>query len=131
MVLVGTHKDELDSEGTQLREARELIAEHLEGMYIKRMGIIEQICQPPKQNHKLQWFFAVDSTSRENIVGKGLQCGDPVMGQIRSALQEAVKNDNRKVTGLWPQKERAASMPCPHAYTHTHDFAWTSSRVSL
>jgi len=102
VILVGSHKDELESEDTQLREAQTLVRGHLEGMYIKQMGIIEQICQPPKKDNKLQWFFAVDSKSRETIAGKGLQSSDPVMGQIRKALHQAVIKDNRKVKGLSP-----------------------------
>lgn len=95
--LCGTHKDELESADTQLIEANRLVHAYIEDMYIVKDGIMKNILQPPKEGTTSQWFFAVDSKSRKTVDGK---VSDPVIIQLRDALQRAVALDDRQVTGF-------------------------------
>ena len=97
-VLVGTHKDELESAHTQLTEAQRLVHAYIKDMHIAgEDGIIKNIRKPPKEGTTSPWFFAVDSKSRKVFDGK---VSDPAIIQLRDALQEAVALDDRQVKGL-------------------------------
>ena len=94
MLLIGTHKDDLVRAG-MLGQAQEILSGHIRSLYIaKETQIVEQI---QKVSEK-EWFYAVDNKSRSVCKGK-IQCSDPTIGKIRSALENIVKNDARKVRG--------------------------------
>ena len=94
MLLIGTHKDELVVAG-KLEQAQEILSGHIRSLYIaKETQIIEQIKKPSEQ----EWFYAVDNKSRNILKGK-IQCSDPTIGKIRSALENIVRKDDRKVQG--------------------------------
>ena len=89
----------------QIAKAQSLVGEYIAGMHM-RETIVNQIRRPQKDG-SLQWFFAVDSKSRETVAetvtGTGVRSSDPVIEEIRSALQNAIESDNRKVAGLCPR----------------------------
>ena len=94
MLLIGTHKDELVGAG-KLEQAQEMLSNHIRSLYIaKKTQIIEQIQKASEQ----EWFYAVDNKSRNILKGK-IQCSDPTIGKIRSALENIVRKDDRKVQG--------------------------------
>ena len=110
VLLVGTHKDELvDASAEKLSEAQAIIANHISDMNMaKKTEIIAHIQRPSERD----WFFAVDSKSRKTIAGT-VQCSDPTIGEIRSALDQVVAKDDRKVEGLCVKKGRGGS---PHLH---------------
>lgn len=101
MTIVGTHKDELEYPEEQLAKAQALVHEYLKGMFVAgEEGIMQNIRRPAKKDGTLQWFFPVDSKSRNSIPGKGLQSSDPGIVELRDAIHNAVLTDTRTVTGL-------------------------------
>ena len=98
VLLVGSHKDDLvDPRAEKLSEAQAIVANHINNMDMaKKTGIIAHIQRP---SSKREWFFAVDSKSRETIAGT-VQCSDSVIGEVRSALEQVVAKDGRQVKGL-------------------------------
>ena len=100
MVLVGTHKDELESAQTQLPQAQRLLHDHMKGMFVTgENGILKNLRRPTEGGQK-QWFFPVDSKIREEISATRLKSSDEGIIGLRSAIHEAVQNDTRKVKGL-------------------------------
>ena len=108
LVLVGTHKDELDSPHTQLPEAQRLLHKYMKDTLVTgKDGILKNLRCPPEGDQK-QWFFAVDSKSREEIsIATGQKSSDEgtiasdegIIG-LRNAIHEAVLTDSREVEGL-------------------------------
>ena len=94
LLFVGTHKDELEDEPAALDQAQKILIEFLN--HIPLPGILKHIQQPSDG----KWFFAVDNKSRDTIAGGGVRTSDLSVGEIRSALQKIVANDNRQVPGL-------------------------------
>ena len=100
MTIVGTHKDELESPDEQLAKAQALVHDYMQGMFVAgEEGITKNINRPAKKDGALQWFFPVDSKSRESIPEKGLQSSDPGIAELREAIHKAVITDDRQVTG--------------------------------
>ena len=100
LVLVGTHKDELESPHTQLPEAQRLVHAYMKGMFVTgEEGILQNIRRPTEGDQK-QWFFAVDSKSREETAATGLKSSDKGIIGLRNAIHETVLTDRRKVKGL-------------------------------
>ena len=99
LVLVGTHKDELESAHTQVPEAQRLLHEYMKDMFATgEEGILKNLRRPTEGDQK-QWFFAVDSKIREENAATGLKSSDEGIIGLRSAIHEAVMNDSRKVKG--------------------------------
>ena len=96
LLFVGTHKDELEDEPAALDQAQKILTDFLNRISISLPGIVERIQQPSDG----RWFFAVDNKSRDTIAGGGVRTSDLSVGEIRSALQKIVANDNRQVPGL-------------------------------
>ena len=94
LLFVGTHKDELEDKPAALQEAQEILTNFLNR--IRLPGILKRIQQPSDG----KWFFAVDNKSRDTIAGGGVRTSDLSVGEIRSALEKIVANDNRQVPGL-------------------------------
>ena len=102
MFIVGTHKDELESADEQLPEAQHLIHTYMKEMFVTgEEGITKNIRRPTEGGQK-QWFFAVDSKSREAIAETELKSSDEGIINLRRAIQEAVQTDRRLVKGLRP-----------------------------
>ena len=101
LVLVGTHKDELDSPHTQLPEAQRLLHKYMKDTLVTgKDGILKNLRCPPEGDQK-QWFFAVDSKSREEIsIATGQRSSDEGIIGLRNAIHEAVLTDRREVKGL-------------------------------
>ena len=101
VVIVGTHKDELKDVVTDLGTAQQKLTDFISGLFLPaKARSVERI----QQTSDGKWFFAVDSKSREITVERGkevVQCVDPVVQEIRSTLEQAVLNDDRKVRGLY------------------------------
>ena len=98
LVLVGTHKDELKSPQTELPEAQRLLHAYMKDMFVAgEEGFLKNIRRPTEGG---QWFFAVDSKSREETAATGLKSNDEGIIGLRSAIHEAVLTDNRTVKGL-------------------------------
>ena len=96
LLFVGTHKDELEDEPAALDQAQKILTDFLNRISISLPGIVERIQQPSDG----RWFFAVDNKSRDTIAGGGVRTSDLSVGEIRSALEKIVANDNRQVPGL-------------------------------
>ena len=96
LLFVGTHKDELEDEPAALDQAQKILTDFLNRISISLPGIVERIQQPSDG----RWFFAVDNKSRDTIAGGGVRTSDLSVGEIRSALEKIVLNDNRQVSGL-------------------------------
>ena len=100
LFIVGTHKDELESPDEKLPEAQQLIHKYMKDMFVTgEEGITKNIRRPTEGGQK-QWFFAVDSKSREAIAETELKSSDEGIINLRRAIQEAVQNDRRMVKGL-------------------------------
>ena len=100
LVLVGTHKDELESAQTQLPEAQRLLHAYMKDMFVTgEEGILKNLRRPTEGGQK-QWFFAVDSKVREEVAATRLKSSDEGIIGLRSAIHEAVMNDTREVKGL-------------------------------
>ena len=96
MLLVGTHKDELENPEESLAAAQQVVRDFLCGMFIaKTTHIISHIKRPSEQD----WFFAVDSKSRV-VTEEGERVSCDGIGLFRSKLEEAIRNDDRKVIGV-------------------------------
>ena len=102
LLLVGTHKDELQSAHTQLPEAQRLLHTYMKDMFVTGEGGILKNIRRPIEGGKKQWFFAVDSKSRETISATQVKSSDEGVSQLRSAIHEAVVTDSREVKGLCP-----------------------------
>ena len=100
LLLVGTHKDELQSAHTQLPEAQRLLHTYMKDMFVTGEGGILKNIRRPTEGGKKQWFFAVDSKSRETISATQVKSSDEGVSQLRSAIHEAVVTDRREVKGL-------------------------------
>ena len=100
LFIIGTHKDELESADEQLPEAQHLIHTYMKEMFVTgEEGITKNIRRPTEGGQK-QWFFAVDSKSRETIAATQVKSSDEGVSQLRSAIHEAVVTDRREVKGL-------------------------------
>ena len=97
VVIVGTHKDELKDVVTDLITTQQKLTNFISGLFLPaKTRSVERILQTSDG----KWFFAVDSKSREITMENGkevVQCVDPVVQEIRSTLEQAVLNDDRKV----------------------------------
>lgn len=97
MLLVGTHKDELQDVDAELKEAQRLLTKFLNaGSLIKR--ILQNIQQPDDKSGNKRWFFAVDSKSRQTSARREV-CKDPVIDDIRRKLEQVAMEDARTVKG--------------------------------
>ena len=94
LLLVGTHKDELEDEHTALSHAQKTLTEFLNGIPLK--GILKRIQQPSDG----KWFFAVDNKSRVTTAEGKVRSSDQSVAEIRSTLEKVIKNDDRKVQGF-------------------------------
>ena len=95
VLLVGTHKDELEDADAELSQAQTLITEFLNKLHLAK-HIIPNLRRPSVS----EWFFAVDSKSRREAGADGtVEPSDPMIAKFRRTLEEAVANDDRKVTG--------------------------------
>ena len=123
LLLVGTHKDELEDEHAALGQAQEILTEFLNEIPLP--AVLKRIRQPSNG----RWFFAVDNKSRETTAGGGVRTSDRSVGEIRSTLENIVVNDDRQVQGL-SFAERLATFVCNTAqYVHTLDcIFWTNIR---
>ena len=107
VVIVGTHKDELEHPEEELAQAQALVHDYMKGTFVAgEEGILNNIRRPAKKDGTLQWFFGVDSKSRESIPQKGLQSSDPGIAELREAIHQAILEDTRTVTGLFLRQKR-------------------------
>lgn len=95
LLLVGTHKDELEDESDALEEAQRILTDLLN--YKAFVKIVKRIQRP--SNGK--WFFAVDNKSRETTAEGKERASDLSVDEIRSTLERVVNNDKREVEGLF------------------------------
>ena len=114
VVIVGTHKDELKDVATDLGTAQQKLTDFISGLFLPaKARSVERI----QQTSDGKWFFAVDSKSREITVENQkevVQCVDPVVQEIRSTLEQAVLNDDRKVRGLHVGGSKSQCSKYPH-----------------
>ena len=95
VLLVGTHKDELTDADAELSQAQTLLTDFVNNLSLAK-NIIPNIRKPSAS----EWFFGVDSKSRRETGDDGaVECSDPMIAKFRRTLEEAVANDDRKVTG--------------------------------
>ena len=114
VVIVGTHKDELKDVVTDLITTQQKLTNFISGLFLPaKTRSVERILQTSDG----KWFFAVDSKSREITMENGkevVQCVDPVVQEIRSTLEQAVLNDDRKVRGLYMDGSKRQFSKYPH-----------------
>ena len=96
VLLVGTHKDQLEDLDADLEEAQAILTDFLS----RKPAMKANIEQSTDKTGKKRWFFGVDNKSRETIDGKE-RCSDVVISQIRSVLEQKAKNDKRTIKGLY------------------------------
>ena len=97
VLLVGTHKDQLQNESESLKEAQEILANFLGTLPVTLRGILQRIARP--ESDEKRYFFAVNNIAREIIAGKE-RAKDRSVSDIRKALERVVSNDKREVKGL-------------------------------
>ena len=78
----------------KLREAQNLL-QHLLNNIILAKKIIPNIEKPSDS----EWFFAVDSKSRQHDSEGGVECSDPEIAKLRLALENVVEKDKREIKG--------------------------------
>ena len=107
MILVGTHKDKLETFGStkksrqrKLGEAQKILTDFIHKLFVaKKTSVVDNIKRPSGDGG--EWFFAVDNKSRKTNLWSGeMRCKDSVI-EVRNALEQMVLNDQRKVKGLW------------------------------
>ena len=108
VVIVGTHKDELKDVAAGVRDAQEIMTDFIPSLFWPgKTGSVEFV----QQTSKGDWFFAVESVSRETThepdyttmygYKEVVQCRDPVIQELRHTLEQMVLNDDRTVKGLF------------------------------
>ena len=95
VLLVGTHKDELDDVPAALKQANDILTDFLGDIALT--AILKRIKRPSDE----EWFFPVDNTARKVTEGGKVRASDLSVGKIRMMLEQIVNEDKREVEGLY------------------------------
>ena len=95
VLLVGTHKDELEDADAELSQAQTLLTD-----FLNKLPVAKKVIPNLRRPSGSEWFFAVDSKSRQEASADGaVEPSDPMIAKFRRTLEEAVTKDERTVKG--------------------------------
>ena len=124
VVIVGTHKDQLKDVAAGVGTTQEIMTDFINSLFWPgKTGSVEFV----QQTSKGDWFFAVESVSRETTQERDyttffgtkevVQCRDPVIQELRHTLEQMVLNDDRTVKGLFV--DGITQQGCKYPYVTT------------